>query len=68
MSMVDDEGEAADGSGWWHYYIWLGVVRFELKRPLTRWERFRCWFSPWTYEEKFEIPDFTKKIRDSEDL
>lgn len=35
-----------------HYYIWLGHARFELPRPLTRWEQVRCWFSPWTYEEK----------------
>lgn len=56
MSMIDEEGEAADGSGWWKYYVWLGAVRFELKRPLTRWERFRCWFSPWHYEERCEPP------------
>lgn len=32
------------------YYVHLGAVRFEIKRPLTRWERIRCWFSPWRYE------------------
>lgn len=31
------------------YYLWLGMVRFELPRPLTPWERVRCWFSPWVY-------------------
>lgn len=45
---------AAGGSDSWHYYVWLGAVRFELKRPLTRLERFRCWFSPWNYQETYE--------------
>jgi hypothetical protein len=56
MSQLDDEGETADGSGWMKYYIWLGAVRFELPRPLTRWERFRCYFSPWHYEAVLRIP------------
>jgi len=56
MSMVDEDGDACDGSGWWKYYIWLGAIRFELPRPLTRWERFCCWFSSWKYEEVMEIP------------
>jgi hypothetical protein len=60
MSTIDDEGETADGSSRWHYYIWLGNVRFELPRPLTRWERIRCWFSPWTYQESYELPPYVE--------
>jgi hypothetical protein len=64
VSLSDEVGEPADGSGWWRYYVWLGAVRFEIKRPLTRWERVRCWFSPWVYEEVFLIPGSTSGSAD----
>jgi hypothetical protein len=57
---VDEDGDAADGSGWWHYYIVLGTLRFELNRSLSRWERIRCWLSPFVYETKMEIPNNLK--------
>jgi hypothetical protein len=35
------------------YFVYLGAVRFEIERPLTKWERLRCWFSPWRYEVRW---------------
>jgi hypothetical protein len=27
------------------YYLWIGLVRFELSRPLTIWERVQVFFT-----------------------